>query len=371
MSKKVKKPATRSKHSPKKKRTGKSSRRKQTPGMHQYALIGISVSILLLMGLIGFRMVEDKETLSSHKSTYAVSQYSDDTLLESLKKIEEKSQGVKQSQPEKPAELPKTVVNKVKEIPEADNYRSILEPGNRAYLKPVEVVKEEEVKSFQFFAEPEVKPKVALIIDDVHTAEQVYILKSLPVKVTPSIFPPSEQNMQSHLLAKGLDHYMIHLPMESGSAKYNMHHKMLKVTQSLDKMEERVLEIRRLFPNAKYTNNHTGSTFTDNYEAMYELYGMLKKEGFVFIDSRTIGTTKVPQIAREYGDRYIGRDVFIDNVKNVPYIHDQLKKLVEKAEKNGYAIGIGHPHEITIKALAQSSAIFDRVELVYIDELLD
>jgi len=213
------------------------------------------------------------------------------------------------------------------------------------------------------------KPKLVIIIDDVSNQGQLNRIKALKIPVTPSIFPPSHLSMSSHTLARELKHYMIHLPMESGSRQFNKQYKTLKTTFTKDQMEARMKEIRRLFPSAVYINNHTGSVFTDDYQAMYTLYGIMKKEGFVFIDSRTIGTTKVRKIAYKYGDAYVARDIFIDNTHTVPYIHDQLKKAVKIAKKKGYAIAIGHPHKVTMQALATAGNIFKDVELVYIDQI--
>lgn len=212
------------------------------------------------------------------------------------------------------------------------------------------------------------KPKLVIIIDDVSSSKQLARIKSLPIKVTPSIFPPYELSKSNHKLAQGLEHYMIHLPMQSGKA-YDKQYGTLKVTDSQEKIEARVKEIRRLFPAARYINNHTGSVFTNNYNAMKILYTALRNEGFVFVDSRTTGMTKVPKIAHDFGDAYVARDIFIDNKQNIPYIHAQLKKAVQNARKNGYAVAIGHPHTITMKALMGAKDIFDEVELVYIDEI--
>ena len=161
---------------------------------------------------------------------------------------------------------------------------------------------------------------------------------------------------------------MVHLPMQSGKA-YDKQYGTLKITDTKEKMEARVKEVRRLFPTARYVNNHTGSAFTDNYKAMETLYGLLRKEGFVFVDSRTIATTKVRKIAHAYGDAYVARDIFIDNEHKVTYIHKQLRQAVKKAKKKGYAIAIGHPHPVTMKALSSAKDIFKDVELVYIDEI--
>ena len=99
------------------------------------------------------------------------------------------------------------------------------------------------------------------------------------------------------------------------------------------------------------------------------LYKALRKEGFVFIDSVTTGSTKVKQIAHNFGDAYVARDTFIDNIHTVPAIHKQLRQAVKLAKKNGYAVVIGHPHPSTLKALSTAKNIFNGVELVYIDEI--
>ena len=213
------------------------------------------------------------------------------------------------------------------------------------------------------------KPKLVIIIDDISNRKQLMHIQALHMAVTPSIFPPSHLSMQSHILAKNLKHYMVHLPMESGNRQFNKQYKTLKTSFSKAQMEARIKEIRRLFPTARYINNHTGSVFTNNYKVMYTLYGIMKKEGFTFIDSRTIASTKVKQIAHQYGDAYVARDVFIDNVQKIPYIHSQLKKAVRIAKKKGYAIAIGHPHKVTMQALASAKDLFRDVELVYIDQI--
>jgi polysaccharide deacetylase 2 family uncharacterized protein YibQ len=213
------------------------------------------------------------------------------------------------------------------------------------------------------------RPKLAIIIDDVSHKRQLDTIKSLPYHITPSIFPPSELSSTSNKLADHLKHFMVHLPMESGSVAMNRMRGMLFVHDSAAKVQKRVDDIRRLFPRAKFVNNHTGSVFTSNYKAMKRLYGMMRKKGFVFIDSRTTGKSKVRRIAREFGDTYIARDVFLDNVQDETLILKQLKKAVHIARKRGFAIAIGHPHPATMRALKHAAKILSGVQTVYIDEL--
>jgi len=213
------------------------------------------------------------------------------------------------------------------------------------------------------------RPRLVIVIDDVHTRRQLNAIQSLNMSVTPSLFPPYKLAPKNHLLAQGLQHYMVHLPMESGSRKFNKQWKTLMVSSSEAEIVHRVKEIRVLFPTAKYVNNHTGSVFTSNEKAMDTLYRALRKEGFVFIDSMTSSRSKVGKIAHRYGDAYVARDTFIDNVKNIKAIQKQLKHAVKLAKKNGYALVIGHPYPVTLEAIKQSKGILKEVDLVYIDAI--
>jgi polysaccharide deacetylase 2 family uncharacterized protein YibQ len=213
------------------------------------------------------------------------------------------------------------------------------------------------------------KPKLVIIIDDISHASQLKTLKALPYRITPSIFPPSEISPTSYRLAVNLKHYMVHLPMESGSAAMNRMRGMLFTRYSKAKIQARVDEIRKLFPKAKFVNNHTGSVFTSNYSAMKQLYTMLRKKGFIFVDSRTSAKSVVRKIVRAQGDTYIARDIFIDNTQTRAYVLSQLKKAVKVAKKRGFAIVIGHPHKATMDALRHAGKILKGVQTVYMDEL--
>jgi len=148
----------------------------------------------------------------------------------------------------------------------------------------------------------------------------------------------------------------------------NRFRKTLFVRDGQEKVRERVEEIRRLFPTAHFLNNHTGSVFTSDYRAMYRLYGDLKREGFIFVDSRTSGRSKVRKIASAYHTPYLGRDVFLDNVQRPKAILKQLRLAIRIAKKRGYAIAIGHPHPATFEALREAAPLLKGVKAVYLDD---
>lgn len=211
-------------------------------------------------------------------------------------------------------------------------------------------------------------PKLVIIIDDVTTKSQLRKIKNLGYKVTPSILPPTPSHSESAKIVNNLPFYMIHFPLEAqnfnAAEKYT-----LRTTDSYEKIEKRVAEVRAWYPDALYTNNHTGSKFTSNEKSMNYLLTALKKHGFIFMDSRTTAKSVVKNLVPKYGMPYIGRNIFIDNEKDFNYIQNQLKKAVKIAKKNGTSIAIGHPYPITLEVLNKSKELFKGLDLIYLDEL--
>lgn len=212
------------------------------------------------------------------------------------------------------------------------------------------------------------KAKLAIIIDDMANASQVKGLKALNLKLNPSFFPPDKRHPLTPKFAKEFDFYMVHLPL--AAINYNKPElDTLNPNDSKERIFKKIGQIKKDFKSLKYINNHTGSLFTSNEEAMRKLYGALIKEKLVFVDSKTIGNSKAQKIAKETGEIYIQRDVFLDNEDEVNYIKNQLSNAVKLAQKKGFAIAIGHPRKNTFKALEESKDLLKKVELVYLSEV--
>ena len=213
------------------------------------------------------------------------------------------------------------------------------------------------------------RAKLAIIIDDVGTSEQAQKIAALPVRVTPSIFPPEYQRKDTRSLARGFEHYAIHLPMEASSAKNNS--ATLRASDNYEKLRGVIAKLRADFPNAKFINNHTGSKFTADERAMQNLLRAMNEHGFLFIDSRTSPATKAKAAMNGLGMRYVHRDVFLDNQNSVAAVRKKLREAVTLAKKQGYAIAIGHPKSSTLRALSNSADILGEVDLVYLDEIYE
>ncbi|MDD5399852.1 MAG: divergent polysaccharide deacetylase family protein [Sulfurimonas sp.] len=212
------------------------------------------------------------------------------------------------------------------------------------------------------------KAKLAIIIDDVSVKSHVSAVENLKLPITMSFLPPSELRPNSHVLASKEKFYMVHLPMEAKNFKREEPF-TLRVEDSQEKISQRIIEIKKLFPRVKYINNHAGSKFTSDEGAVGRLIHVLNEQNISFIDSRTIGESKVPSVMKSYKKQYVGRDVFLDHQIDKDYIKSQIKKAIEVAKLHGSAIAIGHPHANTILAIDESKHLFKDVELVLVDKL--
>lgn len=205
---------------------------------------------------------------------------------------------------------------------------------------------------------PSNKPKVLIIMDDLSTLEQIKNLEKLPLNITPSLFPRTAYSPHTPKLAQRLSQqhksFMIHLPLEA----QNFAQKGLEPIKSgadTQSIKQILIAIKQDFPSLMYLNNHTGSKFTQNKQDMRHLLSVLDELGLKFIDSVTTSHPASEALALEQNRLIMSRDIFLDNTSDVAYTKAQIKSLIKKAQKKGYAIAICHPHASTFKALEQSS----------------
>jgi uncharacterized protein len=99
-------------------------------------------------------------------------------------------------------------------------------------------------------------------------------------------------------------------------------------------------------------NNHEGSRFTADSNALAPVMQRLAQRHIFFFDSRTTPDTQVASVASRYGVVSAARDVFLDDVDNIDAVDAQLQALEQRAKEQGAAIAIGHPREITLDAVA-------------------
>ncbi|WP_103579913.1 divergent polysaccharide deacetylase family protein [Campylobacter concisus] len=275
--------------------------------------------------------------------------------------------------------------NKSTEIEKKEKFKSEnikVESAKKAEIlttKKIEKTKYEEknIKKDSFEAVPftpnasiKGRAKLVIVIDDVATFEHASMIKSLGLKITPSIFPATKTHPDTPNIARTFEFYMIHLPMQ---AKHFDSPEIgtLTINESFESMHEKIKKIRKDFPRAKYTNNHTGSRFTSDFDAMDKAYRALIEQGFVFVDSKTIAQTAVARAAKKHNQPYISRDIFLDDDPSASAVRRELVAAVNLAKKRGYAIAIGHPKKNTITVIKESkNNLLKDVDVVYLKDIL-
>jgi uncharacterized protein len=287
-----------------------------------------------------------------------------DTLDQRIEDIKDKLKTEQEIEPiiEKPIEKPVEKVQKkeplIDELPKHEQYSTDYKDTQDTVV--VTEPKKPIIKG--------AKPKLAIVIDDVVYESQMKALKSVGYPINMSFLPPTPDHPNSATIAKSVSNYMIHLPLEAMTFSKEEEN-TLRVGDSITKIDERIQELKKYYPKAKYINNHTGSKFTSDEESMDKLMFALKKHNLIFLDSKTTAKTVAHKYAKIHNVPFLSRDVFLDNVQEFGYIQKQLKQAIAIAKQRGYAIAIGHPYRATIEVLRGSTHLLKDVEVVFINEL--
>lgn len=219
------------------------------------------------------------------------------------------------------------------------------------------------------------KPRIAIVIDDIGLSNPVVNrLSELKQPITASFLPYGASNKEQvqKLTDAGLE-VMLHVPMmphvPADLAPVTLSPEMdeTEIKNQLNTMLERFsgTQIRGI-------NNHMGSLFTENEQAMKYVMEVLQERGLFFLDSKTTSHSAAQKAAADYDVPYISRDVFLDNKNDYDYIMSQFAQAEKIAQKHGTAVVIGHPYAATIKAISDwiKTAPQRGFELVPLSELL-
>lgn len=210
--------------------------------------------------------------------------------------------------------------------------------------------------------------KLVIVIDDISLQSQVTALNDLGYPINLSFLPPTNSHPNSAEIAQKISHSMIHLPLQATSFEHE-ETDTLKIGDNYEIIEAKIAEIRKLYPNAKYINNHTGSKFSQDKASTDKLLKAIAKYNFSFLDSKTAANSTLCESAKTFGVKCLERNVFLDNEQDEQYVVSQLKKAIALAKKYGKSVAIGHPHKTTIEALKNSKELLSQVKVVYIDNL--
>ncbi len=217
-------------------------------------------------------------------------------------------------------------------------------------------------------------PVVCIIIDDIgYDRKLANKFLGLNIPLTFSILPfsPHEKEISQAAEQKNVQ-IMLHLPMEPDEyPRVDPGPGALLTSMSPDELIQQLLKDIRAVPGAKGVNNHMGSKMTAVSSQMYQIFSILKREGLFFIDSRTTVNTLCKPSARLLQVPFAERDVFLDNVTTKESVRKQMEELIRKAQQEGRAIGIGHPHLVTYEVLKEMlPGLANKVRLVPASEMV-
>lgn len=196
-------------------------------------------------------------------------------------------------------------------------------------------------------------PKIAIIIDDIgmdvkRSREAI----SLPAPVTLAFLPYAPKTRELAIEGKKNGHTLIiHAPMEAMDSKVSIGPGGLTTAMSAEELGAAFDVMLKSFDGYEGINNHMGSRLTQDKAAMDRIMHTLAEKNLFFVDSKTIQSSVAAQEAAASHVSYAERDVFLDHVETPAFVNKALAEAESLAKKRGYAIAIGHPKDVTMKAL--------------------
>jgi polysaccharide deacetylase 2 family uncharacterized protein YibQ len=196
---------------------------------------------------------------------------------------------------------------------------------------------------------------IVVIIDDVGNSwsrglQAIGLPGPVAISVIPDLPYSTQLAQQAYNRRKDV---MLHMPMEPVKKKELLSPGGLRTDMTEPEVFRSLENGLSSVPHAVAINNHMGSQYTRNKQALKRLMVAIRAQNpnLFFIDSLTTARSKVKQQATAYGIPSLARDVFLDNVREESAIEQQFDQVIAIARKRGYAIAIGHPFQETLDVL--------------------
>jgi len=199
------------------------------------------------------------------------------------------------------------------------------------------------------------RPMIAIVIDDAGVAEvRTARAIALPAPLTIAFIPYGRNlEAQTRLARKHGHELLLHIPMEPDSGAVDPGPNALLTSLDGNEIMRRFRWALARFDGYVGVNNHMGSKFMARPDLVAPLLSEMNARGLLFLDSRTDKSTVGAELAGKMHLPHASRQVFLDNDLEAGKIAAQLKRLESVALRQGHAIAIGHPHDVTVDVLAQ------------------
>jgi hypothetical protein len=201
---------------------------------------------------------------------------------------------------------------------------------------------------------PADRPMIAIVIDDMGVDRgRSRRAAALPGPLTLSYLPYASDLPAQTAAAHAQGHeLMLHMPMQPRSDSIDAGPNVLHVGTPPAQIETQLESALARFDGYVGINNHMGSRFTTDRAGMDAVMHVLHRHGLLFLDSRTHAATVGIAAAEAAGVPHAARHVFLDHEMTDEFVAAQLAELERIARSQGFAIGIGHPHDVTLDALS-------------------
>jgi len=195
-------------------------------------------------------------------------------------------------------------------------------------------------------------PTIAIIIDDMgHSLAEGERLANMDQPLTLAFLPYRRHtDSLARLAHKQHKEIMLHAPM-ANTRNYGLGPGGLTPDMDEQSVATTLRRALQSIPHVQGVNNHMGSLLTQQLQPMDWVMKELFRYPVYFIDSRTIASSVAGDVAAAYRIPTMTRDVFLDHEQTEEFVDRQFKLLIKRARENGSAIGIGHPHKVTVDYL--------------------
>jgi uncharacterized protein len=204
------------------------------------------------------------------------------------------------------------------------------------------------------------RPAVAVVIDDLGLNRRgTAALNRLRAPLTLAFMPYATDLDRQTQAARAAGHeLLVHVPMEPRSRDWPGPN-ALTAQLGPAELASRLRSNLQSFRGFVGINNHMGSLLTADPASMGIVMAELHQRELLFLDSRTTSDSVAAREAERMHVPFAKRDVFIDNDLDLSSVLRGLARAEGIARRQGYAVAMGHPHDVTIEALKRWLAGLD------------
>lgn len=219
------------------------------------------------------------------------------------------------------------------------------------------------------------QPRIAIIIDDLgYQLGPGLRATRLPAPVAVAILPhtPYANTLARAAHANGKQ-VMLHLPMQARGAQVPIGRGGIYLDTQRMELRETLTAALDSVPHVAGVNNHMGSLVTAHPGLMRWLMEELAdRQPLYWVDSRTTTQTVALELAYAHAVPALRRDVFLDHTPTYDAVAAEFARLKQLARDQGSAVGIGHPHAVTLAFLESALPVLEAqgIKLVAPGELL-